>query len=94
MMELKRLVTDVPFGEWYFLGECRVCITRDGKDAMFHLSISHPSRYPTFDEIKEARYRLIPDDVTMVMMFPPRGQYVNLHTNCFHLYQSKMDHEE
>lgn len=53
----------------------------------WHLSISHPSRYPNWDEIKDARYRFCPDDVDMVMHLPPRSQYVNVHNHCFHLHE-------
>jgi|SRR5579862_6186427 len=53
----------------------------------WHLSISTPHRYPTWDEIKAARYDLIPDDVIVAMLLPPKSEYVNLHPNCFHLHQ-------
>lgn len=39
----------------------------------WHLSISHPSRYPTWDEIRDARYDLVPDGCTLAMLLPPRG---------------------
>ena len=55
----------------------------------WHLSISHPSRYPTWDEIRDARYDLLPDGCTMAMLLPPKGEYVNLHRNCFHLHEIK-----
>jgi hypothetical protein len=53
----------------------------------FHLSISHPRRYPTWDEISEARDRFTPPEKTMVMLMPPREQWVNVHQNCFHLWE-------
>lgn len=61
----------------------------------WHLSISHrtnemrprPKRYPTWDEIADARYRFCPDDVTMAMLLPPREEYVNLHETTFHLHE-------
>lgn len=57
------------------------------EEGAWHLSISHPSRYPTWDEIKEARYRLLPDEIYMAMILPPSGEYVNVHENCFHLWE-------
>lgn len=54
---------------------------------LWHLSISHPHRYPTWDEIADARYELVPDDITMAMLLPPPGEYVNAHDTCFHLWQ-------
>ena len=55
----------------------------------WHLSISHPHRYPDWDTIANARYALIPDDVTMMMYLPPQAEYVNIHNNCFHLHESR-----
>lgn len=42
-------------------------------------------RYPSWDEVVEARYRFIPNDVTMAMLIPPREQYVNEFETCFQL---------
>lgn len=53
----------------------------------WHLSISAPARYPTWDEIADARYRFVPDDVLMAMLLPPRADYANVHPNCMHLYE-------
>ena len=54
---------------------------------LWHISISHPDRYPTWDEIADVRYELAPDDVTMALLLPPRAEYVNAHDRCFHLWQ-------
>lgn len=62
---------------------------------LWHLSISHrtntappqPGRYPTWDEIREARERFVPDEVTVAMFLPPKGEYVNLHVTTFHLWE-------
>ena len=66
----------------------------------FHLSISHrlsivdpstggpaPGRIPSWEEIRDARYDLAPDEATMAMLLPPRGEYINLHPTTMHLYQ-------
>jgi hypothetical protein len=54
---------------------------------LWHLSIAHEDRYPTWDEVADVRYELIPEDVTMAMLLPPPGEYVNAHEHCFHLWQ-------
>lgn len=74
-----------PGARAFRLGECLVFVghSPDG----WHLSISHPRRYPTWDEIKAARYLLTPHNVTMAMILPPPEEYVNIHENCFHLWQ-------
>lgn len=70
----------------YLLGTCPVIVTREF--GLWHLSISHPARYPTWDEVAEARYRILPPGLTFVMPLPPIGRYLNMHPNCFHLFQS------
>lgn len=67
--------------------QLKVLITID--DNAWHMSVSHETRYPTHDELKELRYRYIPDKVTMAQLFPPKSEYVNVHKNCFHLWQIK-----
>jgi hypothetical protein len=65
----------------------------------WHLSIRHrtnedkpqPGRYPTWDEIKDARYRFVPDGVTMAQLLPPKAEFVNLHETCFHLWEIEHD---
>ncbi len=59
--------------------------TRDG--GRWHLSIAHPYRYPSWNEIHEARYRFLPPDMYVAMILPPRELYVNLHPNAFHLWE-------
>ncbi|AYO30619.1 hypothetical protein D2962_08275 [Biomaibacter acetigenes] len=67
---------------------CLILISRD--DGRLHLSISHKERYPTWDEIKQARYDLLPRTKDFAMILPKDGEYVNLHPNCFHLWEVKM----
>lgn len=70
----------------HVLKDCRILVTVD--DERIHMSISHPTRYPTWDEIKEARYKFVPDNKFMVMVLPPKANYVNVHPFCFHLWES------
>jgi hypothetical protein len=44
------------------LWECTVIVTR-AEATGWHLSIAHHARYPTWDEISQARYRLLPEDI-------------------------------
>lgn len=53
----------------------------------WHLSVAHPSRYPTWDEVAKARYTLLPHDATFAMLLPPPGDYVNLHNFVFQVVQ-------
>ena len=53
-----------------------------------HLSISHPRRYPFWQEILDARYTFFEDTETVIQIMPPGSEYVNFHPNCFHLWSS------
>jgi hypothetical protein len=66
-------------------GRCTVIVSIDA--GLWHLSISTPNASPSYNEIKEARYKFIPDEVVMAQIFPPKSQFVNLHPYCHHLFQ-------
>jgi hypothetical protein len=71
-------------------------LTTPDEGAGYHLSISHakggkPDRYPSWDEIIEARDRFTPSSVEMVMYLPTKEEYVNLHETCFHLWSVPKD---
>lgn len=69
----------------YTLGECTVIVTRER--GRWHLSIAHPARLPTWREVAEARYRLLPADLVCGMILPPKAAYVNIHETCLHVYE-------
>jgi hypothetical protein len=69
----------------YRLGECSVTVTREFN--RWHLSIAHTSRYPTWDEVAQARYNAIPRDVFMAMLLPPPGEYIDIHHFCFQMIE-------
>lgn len=71
----------------WMMGQCSVLYSFDG--GRHHMSIAHPSRYPTWDEIKEARYTFLPDYCYMAMILPPEQYYINVHKNAFHLWEVK-----
>lgn len=66
-------------------------VSRD--EGLWHVTVSHPNRYPSWDEMASARERLTPDHVTMEMVLPPSppsppsAQYVNLPSTCLHLWE-------
>jgi hypothetical protein len=75
----------IPGIKAYQRGSIRALVSKD--DGSWHISVSHPHRYPKWDEIRQARYDLIPNDVFMVMILPPKEEYVNINENCFHLWE-------
>jgi hypothetical protein len=91
----ERLLTDMGslHAERWRVGECSVMLSRDplaGRHFRWHLSIAHPSRYPSWDEIKTAAYGIEALQGVMLaqVLHPGDGTpWVNLHENCFHLYE-------
>lgn len=79
--------------KFYTFGECRVIMAREPAGAnherLWHLTISSPKRHPTWDEIKTARYRLLPRDRCFGMLLPPPEMYVNVaeQDHVFHLWE-------
>lgn len=84
-----RLRSPYPGAEAWQYGECRVILSQEWhRGALrWHMSISHPERYPTWDELRDARYTFTPSDVVMVMVLPQPEQYVNTHPNVFQLHE-------
>lgn len=80
-----------PTLKWYTWGDCKVMVGPEPPG--WHMSISHPTRNPNWEEIKQARYDLCPHDVTMAMILPPTDEYINIHNFCFHLHQIPTDGE-
>ena len=63
---------------------------------LWHVSVSHrdaagiEDRCPTWDELKHAKYQLVPADVPMVLVFPRKtAPYVNTASTCLHLWESE-----
>lgn len=75
---------------YYSFGECRILLSgpAEREQIGWHFSISHPSRNPTWEEQRNARYELVPDGIYMVAVLPPKAEYVNLHEFCFHWYEA------
>ena len=77
----------------YTMGVCSILVGHEpagvNLELLWHLTISTPSRHPTWDEIKIARYRLLPEDLCFGIMLPPPGLYVNLpeQDHVFHLWE-------
>lgn len=93
--EIKRrlLETGAKGCKHFRMGECTIMIAREPAgvegERLWHLSISCPDRHPSWDEIKTARYRLLPDDICMGMLLPPSEYYVNVpqQDHVFHLWE-------
>jgi len=79
----------LPGGKAFRYGKYMVLIAKE--DGRWHLSISHKNHYPGWDVIRDARYEFLPEDIVVAMLLPPKGNYVNVHENCFHLWEVRDD---
>ena len=52
-----------------------------------HVSISHRSRCPTWEEMQAVKDALFDPEECAVQFHPPRSRYVNRHPNCLHLWR-------
>ncbi|HEU0021674.1 MAG TPA: hypothetical protein VFR55_08390 [Dehalococcoidia bacterium] len=52
-----------------------------------HVSVSHPSRVPTWDEMNCIKDLFWAEDETVIQYHAPRSEYVNNHPRCLHLWK-------
>lgn len=60
----------------------------------YQLSISHPMRLPTWQEVKDARYAMLPNNIVVAMILPPINEYVNIHENCLQMFEISREEYE
>lgn len=73
----------------YTMGRCYIITAIEG--GRWHLSISTQNALPSYHELKKARYKYCPGDITMAELFPPLDKFVNAHPFCRHLWQVPVD---
>jgi len=69
------------------MGQCTIFASPPHENVGWHLSMSHPTRYPSWDEIAKARYELLPNDCDFVMVLPKPEDYISIHENCFQVWE-------
>lgn len=56
------------------------------ENGLWHLSVA--AKYPLgYYEIKQLRYLFMPNNMQVAQIFPPREEFVNIHENCYHLFE-------
>lgn len=83
---INEINSPLPYCKAYKFGRCIVLVGQE-PGIGWHMSISHHRVNPTWEEIRDARYKFVPDGVRMAMLLPPKKEYVNIHEHCFHLYE-------
>ena len=76
-----------PGSRTFKMGRAQIFVSPPFDEQGWHMSISRPDKYPSWDEIAKARYELIDNDLVMVMVLPRPEDYINIHNYCFHLHE-------
>lgn len=83
----------------YSIGQAMIFVAREPLgpqgEMRWHLSISRPNRHPSWDDLKAARYRLLPPELTFAVLLPPPERYINVpaQDHVFHVHEVKDDRE-
>jgi hypothetical protein len=72
----------------YHIGRCFVTVVQEGDDR-WHMAISMRNRVPTWDEMKYAARKVLPQDLYYVLCFPPDRDWMSVHPHCLHLIQTR-----
>lgn len=56
----------------------------------WHLSVSAKFSLG-YQQLKDVRYKFLPNDIQVAQVFPPREEFVNVHRNCWHLWEIKYE---
>lgn len=64
---------------------CSQSVEADGR-MWFHVSMSRPTRLPTWQDVRRVKDAFIGKDQKAVQVFPPQSEYVNIHPHVLHLF--------
>ena len=79
-------------GEWFASGLHRYTVCVEENDEVgIHVSIAHPERYPHWDDIVKVWRWAAGPELEGVICIPPERMHVNIHPNCFHVYEHRCD---
>jgi hypothetical protein len=78
-------------------GQCKgllvladVGIKKDGK-LWYHVSFSYRDRIPSYQDMAWVKKIWFGDDRWAIQVFPEKGNHVNVHPNCLHLWHCLED---
>lgn len=73
------------------IGELVVLISHNEDEGGWHMSMSKKDKMPTYEEMKDMRYKMLPNRIYACEIFPPREEFVNRHPFCRHLWEMPKD---
>jgi hypothetical protein len=69
------------------VGRAVLAVVVSDEDGWDHVSVSLPSRCPTWEEMCAVKELFFRDDEAAVEYHPPKADYVNHHPYCLHLWR-------
>lgn len=69
----------------FIMGRCTVIVTRN--EGNYQMIVSCKDSKPSHNEVVNARYKYLPDNITMVQIFPPYEEYKQFDPNSHFLFQ-------
>ncbi len=75
---------------WHFRGLlCSASVDKPDGDSgtWLHVSFSRVDSIPSHADLLAVRKAFFAPTVCVVQVFPPKAEYVNMHSNCLHLWQ-------
>lgn len=73
------------------VGDMALIVSHSEEEGGWHLSMSHKNKLPTYEEMKDFRYKFLPNGINVCEIFPPRERFVNIHKFCRHLWEMPKD---
>lgn len=83
------LGTDSKEVEAFIDGELRILKSMENTKKwgwLKHISVSCDDRYPSWEELRTLKIYFF-GDIDCMMMMPKKSDYVNVHRNCFHIWE-------
>ena len=89
-IEVNSSIACEPGTKKYTRGSLIIMVSPPYKDQGWHMSISNRSRLPSWIDVRDAWYGLVPgaNEMEGHLVLPRKAEYINLHNFCLHVYQS------
>lgn len=84
------LIFEEPYLHYQKIGDTLLVIASGATEAdgkrWIHVSLSRPSRLPSWEDVREVKDTFIGPDRKAIQVLPPKAEYVNVHRYTLHLF--------
>lgn len=78
-------------GGYFFVPEKGLHVIVSNGDGWDHVSVSHPSKIPTWEDMQFIKDLFFKPDEIVMQIHPKNCDYVNIHPNCLHLWRPQKE---